>query len=39
MMITLLLGQQDFDDASNEILLWATIDFIIAAERFDCPLF
>ena len=34
----LLLGQQDFDNATNKILLEATIDFIIATERFDCPL-
>ena len=35
---TLLLGQQDFDNATNKILLEATIDFITATERFDCPL-
>ena len=35
---TLLLRQQDFHNATNKILLEATIDFIIATERFDCPL-
>ena len=35
---TLLLGKQDFDNATNKLLLEATIDFIIATERFDCPL-
>ena len=35
---TILLGQQDFDNAANKISLKATIDFIIAAERFDRPL-
>ena len=35
---TLLLVQQDFDNATNKILLEATIDFIIATERFDYPL-
>ena len=35
---TLLLGQQDFDNATNKKLLQATVDFIIATERFDCPL-
>ena len=35
---TLLLGQQDFDNATNKILLETTIDFIIVTERFDCPL-
>ena len=34
----LLLGQQDFDNATNKILLEAPIDFIIATESFDCPL-
>ena len=35
---TILLGQQDFDNATYKILLKATIDFIIATERFDLPL-
>ena len=35
---TLLLRQQDFHNATNKILLEATIDFIIATERFGCPL-
>ena len=35
---TLLIGHKDFDNATNKILLKATIDFIIATERFDCPL-
>ena len=35
---TLLLRKQDFDNATNKILLEATIDFIIATERFDCLL-
>ena len=35
---TLLLGQQDFDNATNKILLEATIDFIIATKRFDSRL-
>ena len=30
----LLLGQQDFDNTTNKILLKATIDFIIGTERF-----
>ena len=30
----LLLEQQDFDNATNKILLEATIDFIIGTERF-----
>ena len=34
----LLLGQQDFDKDTNKILLGASTDFIIATERFDCPL-
>ena len=33
---TLLLGQQDFDNATKKTLLEATFDFIIATERLDC---
>ena len=34
----LLLGQQDFDNGTNKILLGVTTDFVIATERFDSPL-
>ena len=33
---TLLLGQQDFDNATKKTLLETTFDFIIATERLDC---
>ena len=35
---TPLLRQQDFNNTTNKTLLEATINFIIATERFDCPL-
>ena len=35
---TLLLKQQDFYNATNKILLEATIDFVMEIKRFDCPL-
>ena len=35
---TLLLGEQDFDNATNKTLLEATNDFIIATEKFNCLL-